>query len=623
MPPQLHYPELLQPLSPGNTVNAGVRLYRAHFKEYSGIAITTVLWIIVLLILAVPIAFIFYAVLPPAIASLLIIPLGFVLSFYCFGRYLAGSAAISRLVFKELLVEPETAKDAKRFTNDRAWGFWFIGLILFVLFSALIIGVYLALAIVLALVFGSIGGFAALQNNPFGALEGLVRNPATAIALFLGILALIIFFTIAWTWVAARFAITEVPYGIEPETKAADSVGRSWTLTEKNVWHTVMVLFVSSLIMVPVSVVLQIVSSILQLILVGLSGTDNSAVLGVVYLASFALGILGIVITLPIAQSIKGVLYFDLRNRREGLKLQLRSDEPEDTLGAGVPRDILGNGVLGRGVNGVPADATPVMPTLELFKKVTLLTPESVELEFVLAGIGNRALALLIDNLLVLLGLSFFWFFGTLFATQLATTLSPDSYAVAILWFVAIAFLGTFIISAGYFVLFETLRQGQTPGKRFAQIRVIRDDGRPVGLTQSVLRALLRPIDDTFFIVGAVLILFDRNEKRLGDLVAGTLVIQEERGLVKRAIALSDSAQGLARQLSTLSDMSQFQPDDFAVVREFLQRRDFLTTKARTDLSMNLARQARTLVHLETIPAGVTSDQYLEAIYLAYQSGGT
>jgi uncharacterized RDD family membrane protein YckC len=612
MHPQLHYPELLQPLSPGNTVNAGIRLYRAHFKEYSGIAITTVLWIAGLLILAVPIAFIFYAVLPSAIATLLIIPLGFVLSFYCFGRYLAGSAAISRLVFKELLGEPETAKDAKRFTNARAWGFWVIGLILFVLFFALIIGMYLALAIVLALILGSIGGFTALQNNSFGALEGLVRNPATAIALFLGILALIIFFTIAWTWVAARFAITELPYGIEPETKAADSVGRSWTLTQKNIWHTVIVLFISSLIMVPVSVVFQIISSILQLVLVGLPGTDNSAVLGIVYLASFALGLLGIVITLPIAQSIKGVLYFDLRNRREGLKLQLRSNEPGDrVLEDRVP------------VDHAPVDHTPVMPTLELFKKVTLLTPESVELEFILAGIGNRALALLIDNLLVLLGISFFWFFGILFATQVATTLSPSSYAVAVLWFVAIAILGTFVISAGYFVLFETLRQGQTPGKRFAQIRVIRDDGRPVGLAQSVLRALLRPIDDTFFIVGAVLILFDQNEKRLGDLVAGTLVIQEERRLVKRAIALSDSAQSLARQLPTLSDMPQLQPDDFAVVREFLQRRDFLTSKARTDLSMNLARQARTLVHLETIPAGVTSDQFLEAIYLVYQSGGT
>lgn len=603
MSPQLHYPELLQPLSPGNTVSAGIRLYRVHFKEYSAIAVTTVLWIAGLLLLAVPIAFVFYAILPPAIATLLIIPLGFVLSFYCFGKYLAGSAAISRLVFKELMAEPETAKEAKRFTNARIWGFWLIGLILFILFSALIIGVYLALVIVLAIAFGSVGGLGALQNNSFGVLEGLIRNPAMAIAFLISILVTICFFAIAWTWVAAKFAIAELPYGIEPETRAADSVGRSWILTEKNVWHTVMVLIVTSLIMIPISVVLQIISSFLQLILIGLSGTDNSAVLVGVYLASFILGMLGIIITLPLAQSIKGILYFDLRNRREGLRLQLHNEPGDD-----------------KPLDKVSDDAALVMPAVELFKKVTLLTPESVELEFTLAGLGNRALALLIDNLLVLLGISFFWFFGTLFATQVAATIPPSAYAVAILWFVAIALLGTFIISAGYFVLFETLRQGQTPGKRYAQIRVIREDGRPIGLTQAVLRALLRPIDDMFFIVGAVLILFDQNEKRLGDLVAGTLVIQEERVLMKRAIALSDSAQTLAQQLPAISDVTQLQPDDFAVIREFLQRRSFMTTQAQANLSMNLARQARILVHLETIPTGATSDQFLEALYLAYQN---
>lgn len=389
MSPQLHYPELLQPLSPGNTVNAGIRLYRVHFKEYSAIAVTTVLWIAGLLILAVPIAFVFYAALPPTIATLIIIPLGFVLSFYCFGKYLAGSAAISRLVFKELVAKPETAKEAKRFTNARTWGFWLIGLILFMVFSALIIGTYLALVIALAIAFGSVGGFDALQNNSLGVLEGLIRNPAMAIAFFIGTVLVIFFFAIAWTWAAARFAIAELPYGIEPETRAVDSVGRSWILTEKNVWHTVMVLVVTSLIMIPISVVLQILSSFLQLILIGLSGTDNSAILVGVYLASFALGMLGIIITLPLAQSIKGILYFDLCNRREGLNLQL-SDEPIDK---------------------VSDDEALVMPTVELFKKVTLLTPESVELEFTLAGIGNRALALLIDNFLVLLGISFFLVF--------------------------------------------------------------------------------------------------------------------------------------------------------------------------------------------------------------------
>lgn len=605
MPPQILYPELLQPLSPGNIVSAGIRLYRAHFKDYSGIAVHTVLWIAGLLILAVPIAGVFYAALPPIVATLLSIPLLLGVSIYCFGRYLAGGAAISRLVFKALMLEPETAKAARTFTNGRAWGFSVLSLVLFIIFFVVIVAMYIALAIAVALFLGVTGGFAALENNSSEWLINLVRNPAIAIAFVLGILAIVAGFTIAWTWITARFSVAELPYGIEPDMEATASIGRSWTLTRTNVWHTIMVLFVTSLLMIPVNVMVQIASSTVQVFLMALAGSNNVILLAIVYFVSFVLALLAVVVTLPLSQAIKGVLYFDLRNRREGLKLQLRSDEVSDR----IPQE------------SVPEAPVPAQPAVELFKKVKVLTPESVELEFTLAGIGSRGLALLIDSLLVMLGIALFWFFGSLFSTQLLLSIAPSNYGGAIAWLLAIAFLGTFLISAGYFVVFETLRQGQTPGKRYTQIRVIRDDGRPVGLTQATLRALLRPLDDFFFwVVGTVLIIFDQNEKRLGDLVAGTLVIQEERSAVKRKIALSDGAQGLAQQLSTTSDMTQFLPDDFAVVREFLQRRDFMTPQARSALSMNLARQARTLVKLETIPANVTSDQFLEAVYLAYQA---
>jgi uncharacterized RDD family membrane protein YckC len=613
MPSPLAYPELLQPLSPGNIVSAGIRLYRARFKDYSGVAVTTVVWIGALLILAVPITFLFYAVLPPVGATLLAIPLIFVLSFYCFGRYLAGGAAISRLVFKELMLEPETAKAANAYANSRTWGFWLLSLVLFIIFFGVIMAMYIALTIAVALLIGGVGGLSAFENNSFEWLEGLVRNPAIAVAFLLGCMAVIVTFTIVWTWISARFAVAELPYGIEPDVGATASIGRSWMLTETNVWHTVMVVFVMGLVMIPINVMIQIVSSTVQVFFSVLTVSENPIMLALFYLASLILALLGTVVTLPLSQAIKGVLYLDLRNRREGLKLNLRGGEP------------IGDEPFDR----APQDKTlqdtvpqvPVQPPVDLFRKVKVLTPESVELEFTLAGIGSRGLALLIDSLLVLLGIAFFWFFGSLIATQVIRSTDPGGYGIAAAWLLGIAFLGTFLISSGYFVVFETLRQGQTPGKRYAQIRVIRDDGRPVGLTQSVLRALLRPLDDfLLWVVGTALILFDQNEKRLGDLVAGTLVIQEERSAIKRKIDLSESAQGLARQLSTISDMTQLLPDDFAVVREFLQRREFMTPKARTDLSMNLARQTRSLVKLETIPAGVTSDQFLEAVYLAYQS---
>jgi len=259
---------------------------------------------------------------------------------------------------------------------------------------------------------------------------------------------------------------------------------------------------------------------------------------------------------------------------------------------------------------------------MRLFNRITLLTPESVELEFTLAGIGSRALALLIDYHIIGFSLVAFWLLLTFISGQLIAYMEASGvdYADLPVWLLAIAILITFAIATGYFVFLEVTWQGQTIGKRFAKIRVIRDDGRPVGLPQAALRALLRPIDDILF-VGAFLILLGRKEKRIGDWVAGTLVVQEVRPVVKAAIAVSQAAEKLAPELPQLTNLSKLLPDDFAVIREYLKRRNFMERNAKSELSLQLARQARSLIDLETIPPGLTSDEFLEAVYLAYQQG--
>lgn len=257
---------------------------------------------------------------------------------------------------------------------------------------------------------------------------------------------------------------------------------------------------------------------------------------------------------------------------------------------------------------------------MRFFNRVSLSTPESVELEFTLAGIGNRTLALLIDYHILAALLVSFWALWITFSLGLMSYLNRAnfSYASVPIWLVAIALLLNFFLFTGYFAFFEVLWQGQTPGKRITKIRVIRDDGRPIGLSQAALRSLLRPLDD-FFLIGVFFILLGKQEKRLGDWAAGTLVIQEQRGDRKAMLTISDPAKQLAIELPKLADLSQLLPDDFAVVRAYLQRRRTMEKQARNDLSMNLARQLRTVVALETIPPNTTPDQFLEAIYEAYQ----
>jgi uncharacterized RDD family membrane protein YckC len=189
------------------------------------------------------------------------------------------------------------------------------------------------------------------------------------------------------------------------------------------------------------------------------------------------------------------------------------------------------------------------------------------------------------------------------------------------LWLQALTILINFVVYEGYFVFFEALWRGQTPGKRYTKIRVLRDDGRPIGVAQALLRALVRPFDDTLFL-GMFLIAFSRKEKRLGDWLAGTVVVQDERPIAT-SLVTSQVAQDLAIQLPQMADLSHLLPDDFAVIRDYLQRRSELSAKARSEVNLQLARQVKEVIMLEKVPPNTTPDLFLEAVYLAYQQQST
>lgn len=255
---------------------------------------------------------------------------------------------------------------------------------------------------------------------------------------------------------------------------------------------------------------------------------------------------------------------------------------------------------------------------MRFFNQINLQTPESVELEFTLAGIGNRSFALIIDYVISGLTILLVWIIGGFLAFQFVPNLAVSGLSDRLLqWIWAIQLMTTFAIYVGYFVLWETLWQGQTPGKKWTKIRVICDNGKPERLPQAILRALFRPIDDLLFI-GVFFIIFSRQEKRIGDLVAGTLVIQEESSKRDR-IAISQEAEDLAVQLRIEAEIANLLPEDFATIRDFLQRRKNIMLQYQHQLSRKLARQVTEIIAIEDVPEGYSNSQFLEAIYLAYQ----
>ncbi len=255
---------------------------------------------------------------------------------------------------------------------------------------------------------------------------------------------------------------------------------------------------------------------------------------------------------------------------------------------------------------------------MQLFNRITLKTPESVELEFQLAGIGNRAMALLIDNLVIWLSFSILSFLVSQVLVGLEE-LGVRLPSQAFQWLGAIGLLLTFGWFVGYFAIFEALWQGQTPGKRFVKIRVIGDDGRPLQIYQATLRAVLRPLDDWLFL-GFFFVLFGKQEKRLGDWVANTIVIQAEQPIVGSSqLPLSGRAQTVADKIQMNADMSQLLPDDFAVIKEFLQRRSFLEPQAREALSQRLMTQIQRRIQIEELDFLEPAEVFLEGVYLAYE----
>jgi uncharacterized RDD family membrane protein YckC len=161
----------------------------------------------------------------------------------------------------------------------------------------------------------------------------------------------------------------------------------------------------------------------------------------------------------------------------------------------------------------------------EDYEVLTVETPENIELKLPLAGFGPRFLALVVDSLLQ--GVGFVVVFVVAIALALASAPADESAAMVVM--LVVMLLGMVLVLLGYFVIFELLWNGQTPGKRLTGIRVVKRGGLPLTFTDSLLRNLLRLVDyfPSYGLVGLVSFFVTRNQQRLGDLVADTVVIRE------------------------------------------------------------------------------------------------
>ena len=233
-------------------------------------------------------------------------------------------------------------------------------------------------------------------------------------------------------------------------------------------------------------------------------------------------------------------------------------------------------------------------------QRLLVETPEHVTLDLEIAGVGSRALAALID-MLILVGSALGIFILLAVVAGFGVTIGSLGTAVLLL-------IG-FAVWNGYFILFEGLRQGQTPGKRFVGIRVVGDTGNAVGFGAAVARNLLRIADflPPPYLIGALLVALHPRGKRLGDIVAGTVVARDHPA----EASIRAPSRARARGSGSLVQIPELTDGEFHLLTGFATRQGQLTPPGRARLAGAIATRLRN----HPAPPGITQLDHLLELY--------
>jgi uncharacterized RDD family membrane protein YckC len=570
-------------LTMGNIITIGFQVFRLNFSDHFVRSLLSHLWLWLAMIGSAIAFFIalgfsvaifggggYYStvagVLGVAFGTALALPL----LLFTGARMFAVSGLMTRMGFNTLRKWVEPDELFRQSILRRLWAY----LAAWILF-------YLLLLLVYGWLFGIAFYLFVLLSPTWQAFQAQITDSQLRGTFVLGTIALGLIYSLgavmAGYYLAARLWFFDAVLAIEDRHSALTSLLRSWELTRGKGWSVVVIMLTVSFITFPILLLATTINIFVPFV---------SLITGV--------------IMLPLWQAVKAVNFYELATAKTGILFDLG-------ILSSDPRRFL--------------------------RRVAMQTPEGVELDFSLGGIGSRAIAWSVDQTILYLALSIFWVAGAwvyayvvlpIFADR-PGTISVDDLN---LWVGAIAGILSFAIANGYFISFETLWRGQTPGKRLAKIRVVRDDGQPIGVKESTLRSFVGWFDLGFFFIGLLLVMLGRSEKRLGDMAAGTLVIQDETSAQKDAAMVpttfSTLTKDTAEVLTAQIDPAALSIDHYFVLQNFLGHRARLSAQDRKQATSKLAQQLRSLLspHSPEQLGSIPDENLVEAAYLICRVGG-
>jgi len=229
---------------------------------------------------------------------------------------------------------------------------------------------------------------------------------------------------------------------------------------------------------------------------------------------------------------------------------------------------------------------------VDSFDQLKIDTPEQIALELPLAGIGSRFLAFAIDTLIQA---AVYILTGIIFLLILPVGFSMFTFLPKLLGPAMAIFIG-FAVYWGYFAIFESLWNGQTPGKRFAGIRVIKESGRPINAFEAIGRNLMRAVDGLPGIYGVALVcmMCNRQSRRLGDFVAGTVVVHE-----KPTEEIRPTWNTATDAASATGGLGQMTAEELVLIETYLSRRFELDPEVRLRTAIQIADRIKVKTGLQ------------------------
>ena len=225
----------IEPLNIGNTINTAFRLYRDRFQTYVFFAVRACLWSLLPLILQLILSQLLYQTITPEQGSDIGLRLFlFPIQIFSAAKSLFNNAVISRLAFQDIIYQPETAGQAEKKVKPKMWRLWWMQVLIFLLGAAIILPITLSLVLV-----------------SFIPILGVLL-------ILLASFCLPVFFL----WLSARICIAELPLVIEDNLGSWQAIKRGWHLTKNSAWRIVGVIFIASLLIIPVYILSVALASI-------------------------------------------------------------------------------------------------------------------------------------------------------------------------------------------------------------------------------------------------------------------------------------------------------------------------------------------------------------------------